>query len=512
MATPALRNRRAEAGTPAWNSVGRTSEIGAAQRTSQPNRGQPDPTAGRTLLQGGGSVSGGQPPVGGQGASKGLWETLFGGTTEGSTEVVPTLTPDQQRLYDGLLGLGGGILGEASPLTNEQIGNSLQSLTDFGRNAVGAGQQNPRGIGEVFGQMPSRDAQSGVQYTGPGAYGGPGAGTQAQSGVQYQGPGAYGGPGAGTQAQSGIQYSGPGAYNQQVEGYDPTREYTSVEPAADFNQYFDQSIQAPALQAFRENVQPAISRSFGGNALFDEDRRTADARANEDLLQSLGQQRAALGYQTRQDEIGRAHAAAMQSAGFGHEAAIQGRDLAQQQLLQHRGFGQEVGLQGNALRNQANIANANLASQQIMQHRGFGHEAGLQGNQLRNQANIANAGFGTQQYMQNQGFGHEAGLQGNQLRHSASSMNAQLANQRSLAALQATEGDRNRGLQRDLAAPGAAGQLIAALGGMQNVANAPVNNAIQNILGILGVENFDTVVHPGQTSEGALGGILDLFL
>ena len=69
-----------------------------------------------------------------------------------------------------------------------------------------------------------------------------------------------------------------------------------------FEGFFDTTVQQPLLEQFQSEILPGISRQFGGNAFFDSDRGAADARAQDELLSTLTQERSRLGYQAAIDQ------------------------------------------------------------------------------------------------------------------------------------------------------------------------------------------------------------------
>lgn len=69
--------------------------------------------------------------------------------------------------------------------------------------------------------------------------------------------------------------------------------------AQDISEVFTSTVQDPLLRDFRETVLPSIGRKFGGN-FFGSDRREADARAGEDLLQTLGAERSRFSFQANE--------------------------------------------------------------------------------------------------------------------------------------------------------------------------------------------------------------------
>lgn len=97
--------------------------------------------------------------------------------------------------------------------------------------------------------------------------------------------------------QMALQGIGATAPNQ--EAINSLRNIINQSPA-DIQEYFDATVQRPALEAFAEEVLPAISRSFGsGNNFFSSERQKADATAREALLEGLATERARIAFEER---------------------------------------------------------------------------------------------------------------------------------------------------------------------------------------------------------------------
>lgn len=73
----------------------------------------------------------------------------------------------------------------------------------------------------------------------------------------------------------------------------------------DFTDYFNKSVQDPALKDFREKILPDVTRRFRGSAGFGSDRMAADRQATDDLTGSLAGQRAKLAYESRESAANR---------------------------------------------------------------------------------------------------------------------------------------------------------------------------------------------------------------
>jgi flagellar motility protein MotE (MotC chaperone) len=100
---------------------------------------------------------------------------------------------------------------------------------------------------------------------------------------------------------------GPGGEAYQASGAALTNLLKTAgggDPTA-FNEYFNQAVQAPALEAYREDVLPAISRGTAESGFFGSARREADARSSAELIDALTQARATGAYQSREAGLNR---------------------------------------------------------------------------------------------------------------------------------------------------------------------------------------------------------------
>jgi len=75
---------------------------------------------------------------------------------------------------------------------------------------------------------------------------------------------------------------------------------------AGVNDFFNTNIRDPALESFREEVLPNISRSFGGSNFFGSERQGADQRAQEELIDSLTRSRSDINFRSDQANRDRA--------------------------------------------------------------------------------------------------------------------------------------------------------------------------------------------------------------
>lgn len=69
----------------------------------------------------------------------------------------------------------------------------------------------------------------------------------------------------------------------------------------DFDQFFQQTVQEPALESFREDIIPGIQTAFAPQ-FFGGERVEREKRATEDLLDALTRARADLAFRTRQSD------------------------------------------------------------------------------------------------------------------------------------------------------------------------------------------------------------------
>ncbi len=78
---------------------------------------------------------------------------------------------------------------------------------------------------------------------------------------------------------------------------------------SDFDEFFESTISRPLMESFREDILPAIDRKHSKN-FFTGGRRASEARATEDLLDSLVNARGRLAFETREADRTRALTAA----------------------------------------------------------------------------------------------------------------------------------------------------------------------------------------------------------
>ena len=69
----------------------------------------------------------------------------------------------------------------------------------------------------------------------------------------------------------------------------------------DIDEFFTETIEKPALESFRENTIPDIRTRFAPQ-FFGGERREAEGRATEDLIESLTRERARVGFEARETD------------------------------------------------------------------------------------------------------------------------------------------------------------------------------------------------------------------
>ena len=69
--------------------------------------------------------------------------------------------------------------------------------------------------------------------------------------------------------------------------------------STDINEFFNTNVKDPLLESFNEDIRPAISSRFS-DQFFGSDRKNADMRANEDLIETLGRERSRTAFEARQ--------------------------------------------------------------------------------------------------------------------------------------------------------------------------------------------------------------------
>lgn len=167
-----------------------------------------------------------------------------------------------------------------------------------------------------------------------------------------------------------------------------------------FEEFFRTGIQGPALRSFQEDVLPAISRGTAQSGFFGSARREADARAREDLLQGLTEQRGQLAFaseQAAQDRLLRAAGLAPELVGGEASTLLQtliganlGRDVLVQQFEGRR---DEFNRQLNEVFRRLGLS-SQVAGQPTQDVVGFQGEEGLGGDAITALAAILAAFIG----------------------------------------------------------------------------------------------------------------------
>lgn len=151
--------------------------------------------------------------------------------------------------------------------------------------------------------------------------------------------------------------------------------------AQGIDEFFRESVRAPLLEDFQEEILPSISRRFSGN-FFGSDRRKADQRAQEDLLDTLAKERASLAFQARRDALDRIS----QGLGIGQQ------DLARQEQGRQSdvsGLLQAIGQAGNLEASQGQLGQRALEAERMTSLDAISQATGLESQQVQELATIA---------------------------------------------------------------------------------------------------------------------------
>lgn len=177
----------------------------------------------------------------------------------------------------------------------------------------GGGAEQLQGFGEAGGGPSSEFLQSLFQ--------------QAPTGPLTEFLGPEEGARPGTEFLTSLFTEGADAF--QVSGAGPLAQFFTPD-AEGFDEFFELAIQQPLLEAFEEDIVPAITRRGAGTGnLFGSATRGNIERAQEELLGQLAQQRAGLGFQAREAGLSRALEAAglAEQLQFGGFEAARGREV-----------------------------------------------------------------------------------------------------------------------------------------------------------------------------------------
>ena len=85
----------------------------------------------------------------------------------------------------------------------------------------------------------------------------------------------------------------------------------------DYDKYFTESIEKPALKSYKEDVMPAISREYAPSGFWSSQRLEQEEKSSEDLLGFLTEERAKTGYEARESDLNRQLAAVGLAPGAG---------------------------------------------------------------------------------------------------------------------------------------------------------------------------------------------------
>ena len=94
---------------------------------------------------------------------------------------------------------------------------------------------------------------------------------------------------------------GEAASGAGVAGLDALRDIFQTGPQ-DIDDFFTQTIEKPALESFREDIIPDIRTRFAPQ-FFGGERREAEGRASEDLIDALTRERARVGFEARDSDL-----------------------------------------------------------------------------------------------------------------------------------------------------------------------------------------------------------------
>ena len=180
----------------------------------------------------------------------GIGDFLFGDEPEQTETSLPTLTPEQEELLKQLIGIVGG---------DEGLGNLEQ---DFGLGPSQIELASLGGLENLVNNLPTVSE-----------------GSETQQRVDEV-------TGAGLDAFEDIFSQGP----------------------EDIDEFFRATVQDPLLEDFSEEILPNLQTEFAGS-FFGGERREAEARAREDLLDTLVQERTRFGFESREADRNRSIAA-----------------------------------------------------------------------------------------------------------------------------------------------------------------------------------------------------------
>lgn len=198
----------------------------------------------------------------------GLSDVLFGSGGELQTQSLSTMTPEQQALMRTLIqqlgGVGGGGGGASGFAPTGKGGRQALLDSVAAKNSVNGGPPLPNGNMDIAGGNFLADAEN-----------------TSLAGLEER---------AMLRATGGLENESDKALLELIKGRGQPGDTTD---------FFDTNIRDPALRDFEQNIQPNISRKFGGSSFFSSERQKADADASHDLISSLTQARSKLAFDER---------------------------------------------------------------------------------------------------------------------------------------------------------------------------------------------------------------------
>lgn len=132
--------------------------------------------------------------------------------------------------------------------------------------------------------------------------------------------------------QQSLNGAGPGGMDEARS----TLSRTMGDTASDTGDYFDKAVGNPETKRFMDEILPAITSRFRGNAAYGKDRTTAELKGASDLAGTLAGKRSEMVYNAREAAKNRSLTAASLVPGF---------DASKADLL-YKLFGAQSGAQG----------------------------------------------------------------------------------------------------------------------------------------------------------------------
>lgn len=251
-------------------------------------------------------------------------DALFG--TDPEVQPRSTLTAEQRRLLDEFL------IPYLRGTPIDQVGDQYSG--DF---VAGLGEQEQALLSQLVG-----NAQGG--------------GTVDQTTLQGLVQQLASGASAGTTRDVPDQATGVNDLLSQITSNPQLAQFIQANPT-DFQEYFRTNVEQPALENFREQILPALSREFAGQS-FGSQRKDVTLQATDDLTKNLTAARAKTAFDTRESAMQRA----LEALGLGGQLAGQQAQIGEsgrqanlqsnQQVLDRLLSGQRTALEGIGLQGQ----------------------------------------------------------------------------------------------------------------------------------------------------------------